>query len=121
MIEEARVTPSHPVVSLLVGLSHCTIPFSRSFNRPPLSVLVFGFQAVKSKPGQGMSPGIKDEEGREEGVKNRLGKTWGWECGGCWRGFIGLDWRLMALPKYCVIHQNPSDVSGFFFFFKSEV
>lgn len=36
VIEEARVTPSHPVDSLLVGLSPCPIWFSCSFIVPPL-------------------------------------------------------------------------------------
>lgn len=54
------MTPSHPVVSLLVGLS---IPFSHSFI-VPLAVLVFGFQTVKSKLEQEMSPRMKDGEKR---------------------------------------------------------
>ena len=63
-----RVTPSHPVVSLLVGLSPRTIPRYLPFI-VPLSVLVFGFQTVKSKPGQAVSPGMKDVEGRGEGAE----------------------------------------------------
>lgn len=41
--EEARVTPSHPVISLLLGLSRCTMPFSHSFIALPswFSCLVF--------------------------------------------------------------------------------
>lgn len=58
-------------------------------HRPPSSVLMFGFQTVKSKPGQAVSPGMKDSRGSEEGMrKTRLGKTWGWKCEGAWRDFI---------------------------------
>lgn len=71
------MTPSHPVVSLLLGLSRYTMSFSRSFITPPLSVLVFGFQTVKSKPGQAVSPGMKDGEGREEGMGIEVGKDQG--------------------------------------------
>lgn len=68
-------------------LSVCllSLPLSCSFI-VPLLVLVFGFWTVKSKPGQAVSSGMKDGEGREEG---KLGKTWGWECWGCWWDFIG--------------------------------
>lgn len=103
MSEEARVTPSHPVVSLLVGLSRSTIPLSRSFI-VPLSVLGFGFQTVKSKA---MSPGMKVREG----MRNR-----GWERPGggnlAGAGEISSDRRWIALPKYCVIHPNFNDISG---------
>lgn len=63
---EARVTPSHPVVSLLIDLFCCAIPSSHSFI-VPLSVLVFGFQAVKFLQEQEMSPEMKDGEARGEG------------------------------------------------------
>lgn len=57
---EARVTLSHPVVSLLVGLSCCAVP-------PHPVVLMFDFQTAKSKQGHETSPWMKDGEGRGGG------------------------------------------------------
>lgn len=75
---EARVTLSHPVVSLLMGLSCCTVP-------PHPVVLMFDFQTVKSKQGHETSPGMKDGEGRGEEDQEQ---TWRWKCPGSWRGLI---------------------------------
>lgn len=104
------MTPSHPVVSLLVGPLLLNYPGLSLLHRPPLGSL-FGFQAVKSKPGQAVSPGMKDGEGREKGMRNR-----GWERPGGGNvegaGEISSDRRWIALPKYCVIHQTLNDVSG---------
>lgn len=105
------MTPSHPVVSLLVGLSHGPITFSHCLVVPH-SVLVFGFQTVKSKPGQAVSPGMKDRTGHRRGDESR-----GWEMWETWAGNVegtkevSLDGRWIALPKYGVIHQNINDVS----------
>ena len=56
-----------------VCLSRCPIPFSHSLIVPHL-VLVFGFHSVKSKPGQAVSPGMKDGRGHRRGDESR-----GWE------------------------------------------
>lgn len=69
------MTLSHPVVSLLVGLSPFTILLSCSFI-VPLSVLVFGFQSVKSKPGQAVSPGMKGGDEKTEVVKDLGVEMW---------------------------------------------
>lgn len=86
MRAEARVTLSHPVVSLLVGLSCCTVP-------PHPVVLVFDFQTAKSKQGHETSPWMKDGEGRGEGDQEQ---TWGWKCTGSRRGLIRAE-----MDRFC--------------------
>lgn len=54
------MTLSHPVVSLLVGLSCCAVP-------PHPVALMFDFQTAKSKQGHETSPRMKDGEGRGGG------------------------------------------------------
>lgn len=104
------MTPSHPVVSLFVGLSRCTTPFSRSFI-VPLSALGVWFTGCEIQARPNDVTGDERRRGqRRENKKQRLGKTWGWKCGGCWRDFV--RWKMDSMPKYCVIHQNLSDVSG---------
>lgn len=71
MSEEARVTPSHPVVSVLAGLSLPPLPRFII----PLSSLVFGFQSVKPQPEQTVAQRMKDAEGRGQTMrKMELGK-----------------------------------------------
>lgn len=91
---EARVTLSHPLVSLLMGLSCCSV-------RPHPVALMFDFQTAKSKQGRESSPGMKDGEGRGAGDQEQ---TWKWKR-------PGLDRRWMVFARTIRHPAKTPDVS----------
>lgn len=99
---EARVTLLHPVVSLLMGLSCCTV-------RPHPVVLMFDFQTAKYKQGHETSPGMKDGEGRGAGDQEQ---TWRGQCPGCRRGLDQSGDGWFSLEQY-VIQQKLLTSVGF--------
>lgn len=95
-----------PSCQFCLWASHAALSCSLAPSSPPLSVLVFGFQTVKSKQDQDMSLGMKEGEGRKMKLRGKPGGGNVEPSGEIWS-----DRRWMAWQQHCVIYQNLSDVS----------